>query len=87
MLLVIFLLGGAFWWGLYQWLGQPVVVALGLIVLASVVIGAFGEVWRGVHASRVAARRWRSWTDNDAERAELRDEAALRRILRNRGAR
>ena len=87
MILVAFLLGGAFWWGMYQWLGQPVVVFLGLLVLVLVCIGAGSDVWRGIHASRTAARRWRSWTDNDAERQELRDEAALRRILRNRGAR
>ena len=82
MILVIFLLGGAFWWGLYQWLGQPVVVLLALAVFALVVIGAFGDVWRGIQASRVAARRWRSWTLGDRMAAEARDEAALRRILR-----
>lgn len=82
MILVAFLLGGAFWWGLYQWLGQPAVVFLGLFVLVLVIIGAVSDVWREVHASRTATRRWRAWVDNDAERQALRDQAALRRILR-----
>ena len=87
MILVAFLLGGAFWWGMYQWLGQPVVVFLGLLVLLGVIVGAVSDVWRGIRASRTAAHRWRAWTKNDAERAWLREMAALRRILRNRGAR
>ena len=66
MLLVAFLLGGAFWWGLYQWLGQPVVVAVGLVAVLLVATAAGADVWRGIQDRRTATTRLRRMRENDA---------------------
>ena len=57
-------------------------LALGAAIFAAVLFEAIRDTWQSQRDRLVAHERWEQLAANDVERAELRDEAALRRILR-----
>ena len=80
-LLLAVLVGGATFLGLYRMdTGTPAALAAALVV--AVLFEAIRDTWQGQRDRLVAHERWEQLNRNDVERAELRDEAALRRILR-----
>ena len=57
-------------------------LALAGAILAAVLFEAIRDTLQDRHDRLVARLRWYQLRDNDEERTELRNEAALRRILR-----
>ena len=83
-LLLAVLVGGATFLGLYRAAAVDGIVALGAAIFAAVLFEAIRDTWQGKRDRLVTFDRWDELRRNDAVRTELRNEAALRRILRGR---
>lgn len=82
-LLLAMLVGGAAFAGLYRVAAFDLSIALAGAIFAAVLFEAVRDTWQNRHDRLVARLRWYALADNDTERTELRNEAALRRILRS----
>lgn len=86
-LLLAVLVGGATFLGLYRLAAVDGIVALAGAIFAAVLFEAIRDTWQGQRDRLVAWDRWERLHRSDLVRTELRNEAALRRILRSgRGA-
>lgn len=85
-LLLAVLVGGATFLGLQTFAEAEVSIAVAGAIFAAVLFEAIRDTWQGQRDRLVAHDRWEQLAANDVERTELRNEAALRRILRGGGA-
>lgn len=84
-LLLAALVGGVTFLALHRMdAGTP--AALAAAITAAVLFEAIRDTWQGQRDRLVAHERWEQLAANDLVRTELRNEAALRRILRGGGA-
>ena len=86
-LLLAVLVGGATFLAFDRLAATDGMIALGAAITAAVVFEAIRDTWQGSRDRLVAHERWEQLARNDLVRTELRNEAALRRILRGGGAR
>ena len=81
-LLLAVMVGGATFLAFDRLAAADGAIALGAAIFAAVLFEAIRDTWQNRHDRLVARLRWYQLADNDAERTELRNDAALRRILR-----
>ena len=86
-LMLAVLVGGATFLAFDRLAAADGAIALGAAITATVVFEAIRDTWQGSRDRLVAHERWEQLLRNDLVRTELRNEAALRRILRGGGAR
>ena len=86
-LLLATLVGGATFLAFDRLAATDGMIALGAAITAAVVFEGIRDTWQGSRDRLVAHERWEQLARNDLVRTELRNEAALRRILRGGGAR